>query len=277
MDALVVATPGAGKTRFAARVAHALLAGGAASRIVVVVPREHLKAQVARAMMGAGVVLDHKFTNAQRSLASDVHGAVVTYQQVCAAPRLYRQLCRDATAAGGAVAVLLDEIHHAGDDATWGKALRDAFEPAAYRVSLSGTPFRSDGTAIPFVRYEAGLSVADFAYDYAAALEDGVCRALVFALSGGEAEWIARDGTEMSATFETALREKSHGSERLRTMLTQDEWIGDVLARAHERLLSVRAEGHRDAAGLVAAMNQDHARAIAALMERRIGVKPAIV
>jgi hypothetical protein len=81
----------------------------------------------------------------------------------------------------------------------------------------------------------------------------------------------------MSATFDTMLKEKRHGSERLRTMLTQDEWIGDMLVRAHMRLLSVRAEGHRDAAGLVAAMNQDHARAIAALMERRIGVKPAIV
>jgi hypothetical protein len=41
--------------------------------------------------------------------------------------------------------------------------------------------------------------------------------------------------------------------------------------------MSVRAEGHRDAAGLVAAMNQDHARAIAALMERRLGVRPTIV
>ncbi len=275
-DALVVATPGAGKTRFATRVAHALLADGAAGRVVVVVPREHLKAQVARAMVGAGIVLDHKFSNAQRRLASDVHGAVVTYQQVCAAPGLYRRLCREAAAEGG-MAVLLDEIHHAGDDATWGKALRDAFEPAAFRVALSGTPFRSDGSAIPFVRYAGGLSVADFAYDYATALEDGVCRALVFALSGGEAEWIARDGTAMSATFETALREKSHGAERLRTMLIQDEWIGDVLARAHMRLLSVRAEGHRDAAGLVAAMNQDHARAVAALMERRIGVRPAVV
>ncbi len=162
----------------------------------------------------------------------------MTYQQVCAAPRLYRRLCRDAAAAGGGLAVLLDEIHHAGDDATWGKALRDAFEPAALPASRSRAR-RSAPTAraIPFVRYEGGLSVADFAYDYAAALEDGVCRALVFALSGGEAEWIARDGTAMSATFETALREKSHGSERLRTMLTQDEWIGDVLARAHVRLL----------------------------------------
>ena len=276
-DALIVATPGAGKTRFATRVAHALLRDGDAGRVVVVVPREHLKAQVARAMVGAGLVLDHRFTNAQRRLARDVHGTVVTYQQVCAAPRLYRQLCRDATAESAGVAVLLDEIHHAGDDATWGKALRDAFDPATHRVSLSGTPFRSDGTAIPFVRYDRGLSMADFAYDYATALRDGVCRALVFALHGGEAEWIARDGTPMSATFDTALREKRHHSERLRTMLTQDAWIGDVLMRAHLRLLSVRAGGHRDAAGLVAAMNQDHARAIAALMEKRLGVRPTIV
>ena len=276
-DALIVATPGAGKTRFATRVSHALLKDGAAGRMMVVVPREHLKAQVARAMMGAGIVLDHKFSNAHQRLARDVHGAVVTYQQVCAAPRLYRQLARDASAESAGLGVVLDEIHHAGDDATWGKALRDAFEPAAHRVSLSGTPFRSDGTAIPFVRYDRGLSQANFAYDYATALRDGVCRALVFALHGGEAEWIARDGMQMSATFETALREKRHHSERLRTMLTHDEWIGDVLASAHARLLAVRAEGHRDAGGLVAAMNQDHARAIAALMQRKLGVTPAIV
>jgi superfamily II DNA or RNA helicase len=273
-DALIVATPGAGKTRFATRVAHALLRDGAAGRVVVVVPREHLKAQV----VGAGIVLDHKFSNAQQRLARDVHGAVVTYQQVCAAPRLYRELSRDAnTGAGGGTAVLLDEIHHAGDDATWGKALRDAFEPAAHRVSLSGTPFRSDGTAIPFVRYDRGLSMADFAYDYAAALRDGVCRALVFALHGGEAEWVARDGMQMSATFDTALQDKRHHSERLRTMLLSNDWLGDVLTSAHLRLMSVRADGHRDAGGLVAAMNQDHARDIAALMQRRLGVTPTIV
>jgi len=52
-DALVVATPGAGKTRFATRLAHAVLADRSATRVIVVVPREHLKAQVARAMAGA--------------------------------------------------------------------------------------------------------------------------------------------------------------------------------------------------------------------------------
>ncbi len=272
-DALIVATPGAGKTRFAARVAHALLEDGSVDAIIAVVPREHLKAQVARAMAEAGVILDHRFSNAAGDLARDVHGAVVTYQQVAFAPHVYARMVAGRERR---VAVLLDEIHHAGDDATWGQALRDAFGRARHRISLSGTPFRSDGTPIPFVSYHRGMSVADYSYDYAAALQDGVCRALVFPLHGGEAEWVSRDGEEMSASFETALARR-HESERLRTALTQPNWVGDVLQKAHLRLLAVRAAGHRDAAGLVAAMNQDHARFIAGLMQRRLGISPEIV
>jgi superfamily II DNA or RNA helicase len=268
-DALIVATPGAGKTRFAARVVHALLAARDVSRALVVVPREHLKAQVARVMAQSGIELDHAFTNATRTLASDVHGAVVTYQQVASAPRLFRELASSSV-------VVLDEIHHAGEEATWGQALRDAFGRATFRLSMSGTPFRSDGAAIPFVRYESGMSVADFSYDYAAALKDGVCRALVFPLHGGEAEWISRDGQEMHASFDTIV-ERRHESERLRTALTQPAWVGDVLEKAHLRLLSMRMSGHPDAGGLVAAMNQEHARFIAGLLERRVGVKPEIV
>jgi superfamily II DNA or RNA helicase len=268
-DALIVATPGAGKTRFAARLAHALLADRTVDVIIAVVPREHLKLQVARAFAEAGVVLDHRFSNAARALAADVHGAVVSYQQVAAAPGVFARLTARA-------AVLLDEIHHAGDQASWGAALRQAFGGAAHRIALSGTPFRSDGMPIPFVTYRAGLSVADFSYDYASALRDGVCRALVFPLHGGEAEWISRDGQAMRAGFETPLARR-HEGERLRTALTQPNWVGDVVQKAHLRLLAVRAAGQRDAGGLVAAMNQDHARFIAALMQRRIGVSPAIV
>jgi superfamily II DNA or RNA helicase len=216
-------------------------------------------------MAQSGIELDHDFSNAAGDLASDVHGAVVTYQQVAFAPRLYRALCAVPTL------VLLDEIHHAGEEATWGQALRDAFGPARFRVALSGTPFRSDGSPIPFVRYEAGVSHADFSYDYAAALRDGVCRALVFPLHGGDA-----DGQAMRASFETAL-DRRHESERLRTALTQPAWVGDVLQKAHLKLLALRMSGHPDAGGLVAAMNQDHARFIAELMQRRLGIAPQIV
>ena len=112
--------------------------------------------------------------------------------------------------------VILDEIHHAGETATWGQALRDAFSRANYRVALSGTPFRSDGGAIPFVRYHAGACVADTSYDYAQALSDGVCRALVFPLHGGEAHWVSRDGHEMRASFEDGLENATWASGSVR-------------------------------------------------------------
>jgi len=269
-DALIVATPEAGKTRFATRLAHALHRDRSVVRTLVVVPREHLKAQVAGAMAGAGIQLEHRFRNGDAGLPADLDGAVVTYQQVAAAPQRFAALARSPAL------VVLDEIHHAGEEASWGQALREAFGGARHRVALSGTPFRTDGAAIPFVPYHAGLSVADFAYDYAQALADGVCRALVFPLQGGDAEWVSRDGARMRADFEDVL-DPRRASERLRTALTQETWLGDVLEKAHGKLLQARAAGHTDAGGLVAAMNQDHARFAAAVLERRTGVRAQVV
>jgi superfamily II DNA or RNA helicase len=269
-DALIVATPGSGKTRFATRLAHAVLSDRSVVRTIVVVPREHLKSQVSRTMAGALIQLDDRFRNADVALASDLDGAVVTYQQVAAAPRVFAALCRVPTL------VILDEIHHAGEEASWGQALRDAFGGARYRVSLSGTPFRSDGAALPFVEYAAGECVAQTSYDYARALSEGVCRALVFPLHGGEAQWVSRDGIEMRASFDDVL-DRRHAAERLRTALTQPAWLGDVLATAHAKLLETRERGHADAGGLIAAMNQEHARFVAQLLEARTGVKPELV
>ncbi len=270
-DALVVATPGAGKTRFAARLAHAVLAERRARRIFVVVPREHLKAQTASAMAQAGLRIDHRFENSSGALANDVHGAAITYQQIAAAPQLYRQLASIPTL------VVLDEIHHAGDAASWGAALKDAFGGAAHRISLSGTPFRSDGSAIPFVRYQRGECIANYSYDYADALKDGVCRPLVFPLQGGYAEWVSKDGELHASSFDQALRSKSRMSERLRTVLVHEAWIGDVISKAHLRLMQLRRGEHPNAGALAIAMNQEHARFLAGLVEARTGSKPVIV
>jgi len=269
-DALIVATPGAGKTRLATRLAHALVSDGSVARVFVVVPREHLKVQVARAMAGALLQLDYRFRNVDRALASDFHGAVVTYQQVAAAPHVFAALARVPTL------VILDEIHHAGEQASWGQALRDAFGGARHRVSLSGTPFRSDGAAIPFVEYAAGECVATTSYDYARALGDGVCRPLVFPMHGGEAEWVSRDGEIKRATFDEAIDPK-YASERLRTALTQASWLGDVIAKAHLTLMEMRATGHPDAGGLIAAMNQEHARFVAGVLAARTGIRADLV
>ena len=99
--------------------------------------------------------------------APDVDGVVVTYQQVASAPDLFAHHLARPTF------VVLDEVHHAGESATWGTALRAAFDGAEHRLALSGTPFRSDARAIPFVRYDEERRCApDFVYGYGEAVTD---------------------------------------------------------------------------------------------------------
>ena len=54
-DFLLVATPGAGKTTFALKIAGELLADGTVERVTVVVPTEHLKVQWAAAASSFGI------------------------------------------------------------------------------------------------------------------------------------------------------------------------------------------------------------------------------
>src|SRR5215475_5553067 len=109
-DFLAVATPGAGKTTFALRIAAELLADRTVDAVTVVTPTEHLKTQWAGAAALVGIQLDPAFRNADVHTSADFHGAVVTYAQVGAAPKVhYRRTMARSTL------VILDEIHHAGD------------------------------------------------------------------------------------------------------------------------------------------------------------------
>lgn len=168
-DFLATATPAAGKTRFALRIAHQYLADRAASRVLVICPTNHLRTQWSSAAGLVGIQLDPALTNDQAMEARDYHGAVVTYQQVCLAPDVFRRACRSKP-----TLLIFDELHHAGDGKDWGNALRDAFAEARFRLALSGTPFRSDNNPIPYVRYERGESQADFTYSYAQAIREGL-------------------------------------------------------------------------------------------------------
>ena len=146
-DFLAVATPGAGKTTFALRLAAELLARRTVERVTVVAPTEHLKVQWADAAARVGIRLDPHFKNAQGRHAPGFHGVALTYAQVAAKPVLHH----NRTAAARTL-VILDEVHHAGDSLSWGDAIREAFEPARRRLSLTGTPFRSDTSPIQIGR-----------------------------------------------------------------------------------------------------------------------------
>ncbi len=260
-DFLAVATPGAGKTTFALAAVVQHVVDHPGTRVVVVAPTQHLKAQWARAGSAVGLHLDHLWTPAEGTLPADMHGIVTTYAQVAQSSKLLAPLARDAY-------VVLDEIHHAGDDRSWGSSVLEAFEGATFRLSLSGTPFRSDDAAIPFVDYHLDEARPDFEYGYGDALSDrGVVRPVYFPRTGGFMEWVAPDGETHSATFEDQL-DHERANQRLRTALSlEGQWLPTVLSEADARLGDLR-EKHPEAGGLVIAADVEHARGIGRRLER---------
>ncbi len=268
-DFLAVATPGAGKTTFALTAAAQHLSDRRCRGVIVVAPTQHLKVQWALAALQVGLHLDHDWAASDGVLPDDMHGIVTTYQQVATSARTLRPL------AAGAF-VVLDEIHHAGDDRSWGESVLEAFETAGRRVALSGTPFRSDTSAIPFVDYHLDEARPDYEYGYGDALIDGrVVRPVYFPAFGGHMEWVAPDGSEYSASFDDALGNQL-SNQRLRTALSLDgQWLPTVLTDAHTELMKLRRH-HPEAAGLVIAMDQEHALGIASLMTKQFGITPTV-
>ena len=275
-DFLAVATPGAGKTTFALRVATELLHRGVIRAVTVVAPTEHLKTQWADAAARVGLQLDPRFSNTVGELSADYCGVALTYAQVAARPDLHR-----ARTERTPTLVILDEIHHGGDAKSWGDGIRTAFEGATRRLSLTGTPFRSDTNQIPFVRYELGedgvlRSAADFAYGYAAALRDHVVRPVIFLAYGGDVTWRTSAGDEISARLGEPLT-KDQTAQAWRTALDpKGEWVPAVLAAADRRLTEVRHHVP-DAGGLVIATNQAQARAYAASLRAICGESVTVV
>lgn len=268
-DFLTVATPGAGKTTFALCAAINDMAANPGRRLIVVAPTSHLKLQWADAAARLGLHLEPRWSATGGRLPADVHGIVTTYQQVASNPEALRPLAARSLA-------VLDEVHHAGDERAWGDAVRRAFEVSPRRLSLSGTPFRSDTRAIPFVSYVLDEARPDFEYGYADALRDGrVVRPVYFPRVNGFMEWVAPDGTTNAAGFDDAL-DRPASAQRLRTALSlEGEWLATVLLQADERLAGIR-KVQPDAGGLVIAADQDHAKGIADILRYRCGRKATV-
>ncbi|MGA2926463.1 MAG: DEAD/DEAH box helicase [Solirubrobacteraceae bacterium] len=265
-DFLLVATPGAGKTLAACHAARA----DAAEQVIVVCPTVALRAQWADAADLVGLHLDPRWRNADGAWRPELAGVAVTYQQVASAPDLFAHHLRRPTF------VILDEIHHAGDQATWGTALQAAFGAASRRLALSGTPFRSDARAIPFVAYDEERRCApDYVYGYGDAVTDDVCRPLAFRLLDATLRWRV-DEQQTIAAFADEL-DQQDDARRLRTAIDPATPLLPQMLREADVLLCKVREVVADAAGLVLCDDRTHARAVGKLLRTITGEKPVVV
>jgi superfamily II DNA or RNA helicase len=265
-DFLLVATPGAGKSLAAC---HAARAAGR-DQVIVVCPTTALRAQWADAADVVGLHLDPRWRNADGAWHADAGGVVVTYAQVASAPDLFAHHLARSTF------VILDEIHHAGEMASWGTALRAAFDRADRRLALTGTPFRSDARAIPFVAYDDDHRCRpDFSYGYADAVDDDVCRPLTFRLLDATLHWRV-DAEETIAAFSDELAPQDD-ARRLRTAIDPSTALLPQMLREADALLCKARLVIPDAAGLALCDDRAHARATAALLRTITGEKPVVV
>jgi superfamily II DNA or RNA helicase len=267
---LISAAPGAGKTRPAIEVARRLLEARQITRVVLVCPTTPLTRQWA---LAAGKLGLHLMPDADGPRPPrDFQGVAVTYARIASNPAAWASACTPDTL------VIADEAHHLGEELAWGDGFSAAFKRAGRWLLLSGTPFRSDATPIPGVMYDRdGVCVADVSYSYADAVKDGVCRPVAFITYDGTLSWRSGDDV-IEAGFDTVLTGREAGR-RYRTAISTElpDGLPRILREAHEKLLAVRAGGHRDAGGLVIAADGIHARQVAKLLREVTGKAPTIV
>lgn len=271
-DFLTVATPGAGKTKSALRKAHYLLHNNLVDRVVVVTYTEYLKRQWAKeAALFTALDLDPDFVNSQISEASDYHGISITYAllgQDKAGVHAQNTLAKRTF-------VITDETHHVGENLAWGEAIQKAFEGAAFRLHLSGTPFREDDCKIPFITYVDGVSKADYTYSYERAIRENVCRPIYFNVYNGKMKWKV-EFAEFEATFEDYLA-PDHVARRLRTALEpSSNYVKHVVTEAHHKLMDIR-RSHHDAGGVITCIDQKHAKQVLKVFREVIGIEPLLV
>lgn len=271
---LLVATPGAGKTVAQLSAAYILKRLGLIDWIVICVPSDHLRNQMGKdAKERFDFDLYHAtgFCNVR-----DYDGEVLTYAQVCANPGIWRKRCADFR-----VFLSSDEVHHLADDLSWGSSYTYSFNEASYRLSTSGTPFRSDNLQIPWVEYEDSgdgtlTSKSDYSYGYGRALRDGVCRHVVFPSYDSFCRWLY-GSDEFQADFKATLNKQASAQRRNTTIAADGDWFSTVFKDADLRLNKIRGDGHDNAGGLVVCRDKAHAEEIAKVIQKITSKEPLLI
>lgn len=264
---MLIAIPGGGKTIAALEACRRWMAAGSDRRVIFVVPTDNLREQWKDEAANFGISLQTKEfgTNFKHGF----QGAVVTYHLVANQPLVFRKLCSVSP-----TMVVFDEIHHCGDEAHFGNGITAAFELAKERLLMSGTPWKSDGQAIPFVTYDGnGYAVGNYSYDYPNALQDEVVRYLVFDHAKGS---IRNDCTGETEKLSQEISDND-AAQRLKKLLDpKGDYVKEQISSAHRKLVEVR-KSIPDAAALAACIDQFHAAKVAALIREVTGCEPSVI
>ena len=266
---LVSAFPGAGKTLFACGTFAKQHALGVFEKMIIIVSSDNLRQQWAESAFKIGINLLPVTEQAQNPFGFD--GMVLTYHQL---DNYYAKITHYSTL--NKVMAVFDEIHHAGEEATWGASLQKAFKNTYRQLLLSGSPFRSDEQRIPFVRYdENNEATPNYSYRYRDAIEDGVCRPAVFISKKGAFAWMTN---KFSIDYGTlGVYNPNSKMDRILGIAIQDNGFIDEMLREGLNKLSRCRKEEPNAGCLITAKDKAHASLINKRLEAITGARAKIV
>ncbi|AMD01543.1 DEAD/DEAH box helicase [Halomonas chromatireducens] len=281
---LCQATPGAGKMLMAAVLADELLGQGDIEYVIYLGPT---RAVVERAVQALSQVTGQPMHGQLGAI-----GAGLTYHALQHRLEELKRLCTRAQ-----VLLIWDESHHAagleGQSAganQWGMALLALERHVRFTLALSGTPWRTDGSCLPLLRY---LEVSspneskeedesrdsktrqlqpDYVYTLQEGIRDGICRyprlQLVDNRSIEMTRFHPRTGRRETRHYPSIPHLLKHPAIDYRSLVRLDAPLQRVLHRGCEQLDALR-QRNPCAAGLVVASDIEHAEEVAQRLEER--------
>lgn len=290
---LCQATPGAGKMRLAAELTKALIARNDIDYVVYCGPT--------RAVVQAAIETLQTVTGKPMHGQLGAAGVGMTYQALPGRLGALKRLGQQHR-----VLLVWDESHHAAGHLggegpnQWGSTLMALERHVTYTLALSGTPWRTDGSCMPLLRYleveqdTQGTAVApdtaqktppsreapdasgaqilqpDFVYTLHDAIRDGVCRYPRVQLVDNRAIELTgfhpRTGRQETRRYASIPQLLRHPAIDYGSLVRLDAPMQHLLCLGIRQLNALRQQDTQ-AAGLVVAADIEHAEAVTQQLE----------
>lgn len=271
-DFLVSATFGAGKTRMALATARRLADAGAIDFVIVVSPAEHVRDQWAAEAHRFGLRLGTVITSSDfRRVAVDgipekLSGYAITSSMLVGVPEIVA-----AISARRRVLFIADEAHHNAAGRPFGEAVLHSADGAVLRLGLSGTPYRADARAIPFLHYAEGVGVPHYEYTHAQAAMAGLVAPVSFRYVGGELKIDDRNVSAYPFVLRFGKVEDEEAANKLLSyaLMPPHEYTIDLVREADAMLERLR-EAHPTAGGIVFCARVSQAKAVARYLREHL-------